>query len=218
MTPPAHPATEKKIAGDHNPFAVAPFTSSPSMPAAALVESAPTFEAIFRDHAPYVWRALRRLGVRDVDLEDICQDVFLVVHRKLDTFHGGSAIRTWLYGICIRTASDYRRRPHRHRESPAGDDLPEVSAPADQEELFARSQARDRLDDALDTLDDAKREVFVLYEIEGLLMPDVAEAVGCPLQTAYSRLHAARKIVTDALLRGAKDSPSFAPQRRGSHG
>ena len=218
MTPPAHPATEKKIAVDHNPFAAAPFTSSPSMPAAALVESAPTFEAIFREHAPYVWRALRRLGVRDVDLEDICQDVFLVVHRKLDTFHGGSAIRTWLYGICIRTASDYRRRPHRHRESPAGDDLPEVSAPADQEELFARGQARDRLDDALDALDDAKREVFVLYEIEGLLMPDVAEAVGCPLQTAYSRLHAARKIITDALLRGATDSPSFAPQRRGSHG
>ncbi len=215
---PAWGPAEKKIAADHSEPAPAPFTLCPSMTAASLVESAPTFEAIFREHAPYVWRALRRLGVRDVDLEDICQDVFLVVHRRLDTFHGGSAVRTWLYGICIRTASDYRRRPHRHRESPAGDDLPDVSAPPDQEDLAIRSQARDRLDDALDALDDAKRAVFVLYEIEGLLMPDVAEAVGCPLQTAYSRLHAARKIVTDLLLRGETDPRTLPSERRRSTG
>ena len=213
---PVAPLAEKKIEADHNRSEAPPFTSCPSMSAASIVEIAPTFEAIFREHAPYVWRALRRLGVRDVDLEDMCQDVFLVVHRRLSTFHGGSSIRTWLYGICIRAASDYRRRPHRAREAPAGDELPEVPAAPEQEDIVERSLARDRLDDALDALDEAKRAVFVLYEIEGLLMPEVAEAVGCPLQTAYSRLHAARKIVTDLLTQGQGAARIGAVARRGS--
>lgn len=167
-----------------------------------LAESAPSVEAIFREHAPYVWRVLRRLGVEEGDAEDVCQEVFLVVHRRLDSFDRTCALRTWLYGICIRAASDHRRRPHRRRESPAGDELPEVGSPAAQEDEVDRRRARDRLDAALDALDDAKRAVFVLYEIEGLLMPEVATIVGCPLQTAYSRLHAARKIVTGLLVRG----------------
>ena len=185
---------------------------------ALQVEGAPSLEAIFREHAPYVWRALRRLGVHERDVEDICQDVFLVVHRRLDSFHGGSAVRTWLYGICIRSASDYRKRQHRHRESPAGDDLPEVSAEPEMEEAVERRLACDRLDEALDVLDDVKRAVFVLYELEGVLMPEVAEAVGCPLQTAYSRLYAARKIVTEHLLQGEAMVRSGAGQRRGSGG
>lgn len=187
-----------------------------SSAAAVLASSALTVEAIFREHAPYVWRALRRLGVAETDAEDVCQEVFLVVHRRLATFTGECALRTWLYGICIRTASDYRRRPHRLREQPAGDDLPEVRTPAPQEDELERRRSRDRLDAALDTLDEAKRAVFVLYEIEGLLMPEVAEAVGCPLQTAYSRLHAARKLVANVLLQGDADAREAAESRRRS--
>lgn len=185
--------------------------------APSLAESAPSFEDVFREHAPYVWRALRRLGVREADAEDVCQEVFLVVHRRLDGYHGGSTLRTWLYGICLRAASDYRKRAHRRRESPAGDDLPDVRAPADQEEQLDRRRARDRLDEALDALDEAKRAVFVLYEIEGLQMPEVAAVVGCPLQTAYSRLHAARKIVTERLApAGAEPDPPGGDRRRSS--
>ena len=69
--------------------------------------------AIFREHAPYVWRVLRRMGVREADVEDVTQEVFVVVHRRLPEFEGRSAMRTWIYGICLRVASDHRRRGKR---------------------------------------------------------------------------------------------------------
>jgi len=178
--------------------------------------SALTVDAIFREHAPYVWRVLRRLGVHEADAEDVCQEVFVVVHRRLADFNGACAVRTWLYGICARTASDYRKKPHRRRERPAGDALPDVGSPACQEEEIQMRRARDRLDAALDALDEGKRTVFVLYEIEGLSMAEVVEAIGCPLQTGYSRLHAARKIVTGLLTPedGPLEPPSH-PRRSG---
>lgn len=155
--------------------------------------------ALFREHAAFVWRALRRLGVPERDADDVCQEVFLVVHRKLPEFEGRSTLRTWVYGICVRSASAYRRRAV-HREI-ATEDVPEGRTERGQDDELADKQARALLDTALDTLDDDKRAVFVLFEIEQLSMADVAEAVGCPLQTAYSRLHAAREKVQSAIRR-----------------
>jgi RNA polymerase sigma-70 factor, ECF subfamily len=160
----------------------------------------PPFAAVFREHAPYVWRVLRRLGVREADTEDMCQEVFVVVHRKLPEFEGRSSLQTWIYGICVRVASDHRRRAHVRREQPT-DAVPEERRSAPQLHELEREQARAMLDQALALLDDDKRAVFVLYEIEELEMKLVAEAVGCPLQTAYSRLHAARKKVAEAIER-----------------
>jgi RNA polymerase sigma-70 factor (ECF subfamily) len=157
-----------------------------------------TFEQVFTTNAPFVWRALRRLGVREADVEDVCQEVFLVVHRQLAGFEARSSIRTWLYGICLRAASSYRRRPHRMREEIASTP-PEESIPAPQDDDLERKRALARLDAALDELDDDKRAVFVLYELEQLSMAEIAEATGCPVQTAYSRLHAARRLVEASL-------------------
>lgn len=161
---------------------------------------APSFETIFREHAPLVWRALRRLGVRDADIEDVSQEVFVIVHRKLPTFEHRSALSTWVYGIAVRVASDYRKRAHIRRERPT-DQMPDERQSAPQLKELEREQARALLDAALDKLDDDKRAVFVLYEIEDLDMPEVAEALGCPLQTAYSRLYAARKRVVAEMTR-----------------
>ena len=80
---------------------------------------------IFDEHARYVWRTLRHLGVADADLEDVCQEVFVTVHRKLPEFEGRSKLRTWLYGICLRVASDYRRRAYVRRERPGCSDTGE---------------------------------------------------------------------------------------------
>jgi RNA polymerase sigma-70 factor, ECF subfamily len=171
------------------------------------------FEQVFQEHAPYVWRALRRLGVAEADADDVCQDVFIVVHRKLGTFHGGSALRTWLYGICLRVASEHRRRPHRRREQVV-EAVPDQSVAASQEDDVERRRALVLLDEALDQLDDEKRAVFVLFELEQMPMAEVAEAAGCPLQTAYSRLHAARKIVEASLDRARKAGPRTASSRR----
>jgi len=171
-------------------------TTQPSPGAAAI----PTFREVFEEHAPYVWRVLRRLGVPESDVEDLCQEVFVVVHRKLPGFEGRSSVRTWLYSICVRTASDHRRRAHVRREK-VTDRPPERAGSAPQQQQLERRQARALLDAALLKLPEDKRAVFVLYEVEGLSMPEVAEAVGCPLQTAYSRLYSARDAVQAEMLR-----------------
>jgi RNA polymerase sigma-70 factor (ECF subfamily) len=166
------------------------------------------FEAIFREHAPFVWRALRRLGVAEADVDDVCQEVFVVVHRRLADFEGRSALRTWIYGICVRTASDHRKRAHRRHEVATAEPAEGRADAGTPHEALAQKRELERLDRALDTLDDDKRAVFVLYEIEGLTMPEIAEALSCPLQTAYSRLHAARERVIASLRRGTLEARS----------
>ena len=179
------------------PRRLAPLTthegSAPSPPMRNATD-VPSLAEIFRQYAPFVWRALRRLGVPEADVEDVCQEVFVVVHRKLGDFEGRSSLRTWIYGICARTASDYRRSGRVRREV-VTDAPPDTAHEGGQHDAVALRQARAKLDRILDTLDDDKRAVFVLYEIEELTMAEVADSLGCPLQTAYSRLHAARKIV-----------------------
>src|SRR4051812_1143348 len=87
-----------------------------------------TVAEVFREHAPFVWRALRRLGVREADVEDACQEVFVVVHRRLADFEGRSSVRTWVYGICVRVASDWRKRAHVRREIVTDDvSIPEAA-------------------------------------------------------------------------------------------
>jgi len=157
----------------------------------------PTFKEVFDAHAPYVWRTLRRLGVHDADAKDVCQEVFVVVHRRLPDFDGRSSVKTWVCGITIRVASQYRRRA-RHRHEELAGDLPEIAGPAAQESELRKSELLERLDAVLDQLDEHKRAVFVLYELEELTMSEIAQMLGCPLQTAYSRLHAARALVRKA--------------------
>jgi RNA polymerase sigma-70 factor, ECF subfamily len=166
--------------------------ASPSQPAAAAL--LPTTAQVFAEHGPYVFRTLRYLGVPERDLPDVVQETFVVVHRKLPEFEARSSVRTWLYRICRRTASDYRRKAHVRRESlrePDDEMGQELTQPAN------AIEARQLLLRALDTLDDEKREVFVLAEVEGLTMTEVVEVLGCPLQTGYSRLSAARKRVEE---------------------
>jgi RNA polymerase sigma-70 factor (ECF subfamily) len=186
---------------------VAPFTPvsiAPATPEEASGPLAPaSFEEVFAEHAPFVWRALRRLGVREADVEDVCQEVFLVVHRRLASFdERRSSLRTWVYGICLRVASEHRRRPHHARpHEPITDETPEHAIPAEQDAELDRRRALAWLDRVLDTLDDAKRAVFVLHDIEQVPMTEVAAAAGCPLMTAYARLYAARKHIEAAARR-----------------
>jgi len=159
---------------------------------------------LFDDHAGYVWRALRHLGAAEADVEDLCQEVFVVVQRKLGEFEGRSELRTWLYGICLRVAADHRRRAHVRNERPHPDPTEGLAASPGMRP-DARAEARSALQALLDELDDDKRAVLVLYELEGLTMKEVAATVGCPLQTAYSRLHAARDRLT-ALVEGRRSN------------
>jgi RNA polymerase sigma-70 factor (ECF subfamily) len=156
----------------------------------------PSVGEVFQQELPYVARVLRYFGVPDADLADVCQEVFVVVHRKLPEFEHRSAIRTWLFRISQRTASDYRKRAHVRREVPVSE--PQRGLTEDGEETARRVDLRRQLLSLLEVLDEDKRTVFVLFEIEGLDMKDVANVLECPLQTAYSRLHAARRILKEA--------------------
>jgi RNA polymerase sigma-70 factor (ECF subfamily) len=160
--------------------------------------------AVFDEHARYVWRALRHLGIPEADVEDLCQEVFVVVQRKLGEFEGRSELRTWLYGICLRVAADHRRRAHVRHERTHPDPTEGLAASPGMRP-DARAEARSALQALLDELDEDKRVVLVLYELEGLTMKEVAATVGCPLQTAYSRLHAARERITALVENGRSD-------------
>jgi len=150
------------------------------------------FTTVYDEHFAFVWRSLRRLGVPDRLLDDAAQDVFIVVHRRLDGFEGRSSIKSWLFGIARRVAHDHRRRVGRKerteelRETTAD---PRGATPAHDAE---RAEAVRVLHEILAGLDDDKREVFVLAELEQMTVPEIAEAIGINLNTAYSRLRAAR--------------------------
>jgi len=149
--------------------------------------SRPGLEEFFLAHADYVWRSLLHLGVREADLRDQMHEVFLVAYRRYATWDGEHS-RGWLFAIARRCASTYRRRGH-HRHELAVDPMPEIGIEADP---AVRLDA-ERLDRALASLDEDKRTVFVLYEIEEMTMREVAEAVGCQPAAAYARLYAARR-------------------------
>lgn len=159
---------------------------------------------IFDEHAQYVIRSLRHLGVKEADVEDVAQEVFVTVHRKLPEFEGRSKLRTWLYAICLRVASDHRRRAYVVRErvtdSPPVDSVERTGAEPD-----LHLESRGFVLHLLEAVDDDKRAVLVLYEIEGLSMREVAEVIGCPLQTAYSRLHAGRELLRAAWERSQRE-------------
>ena len=161
--------------------AIRPSTGGMLEPLSAFSEPAgrPAFAAVFREHAPMAWRALRHMGVHEADLKDVSQEVFLVVHRKLASFDGTSTVRSWVYGICIRVASDYRRAARRRREV-LGEDAPEPSYPAPQQDLLEHERALAWLDGVLGTLDEAKRAVFVLFEMEELSHDRGGSRLGMP--------------------------------------
>lgn len=168
-------------------------TGSPPLAADAPL----TFSAVFDELAPFVLRVLRHLGISEADLQDQSQEVFVAVFRGLEGFAGRSSLQTWVYGICLRVASNHRRRAHVRRERPCSEPPEQVAAGLHPHESLERQQDRRVLSALLDSLDPDKREVFVLYELEELPMKQVAEVCGCPLQTAYSRLHAARRLLLE---------------------
>jgi RNA polymerase sigma-70 factor (ECF subfamily) len=155
------------------------------------------FADVFRENVPFAWRCLRRLGVAEKDVEDVCQEVFLVVHRRLADYDQRASVRAWIYGICVRKASEHRRLAYQRRER-VEDNLPDAGVEPSQGEAIDTKRGLAFLDRTLAELDEDKRAVFVLYEIEGLTMNEIAAALECALQTAYSRLHAARKLVEAA--------------------
>jgi RNA polymerase sigma-70 factor (ECF subfamily) len=147
----------------------------------------PSFDELYATHFAFVWRILRTLGVAEAALDDAAQDVFVVVHRRLPEFEGRSAVTTWLFAIARRVAGSYRRR--RTTEALA-DELPGT---ADTFAAFSRAEAAATVLSILDTLDEDKRIVFALVELEQFSVPEASRILELNLNTAYSRLRLARQ-------------------------
>ena len=140
-------------------------------------------------------RWLRALGIPDADLEDVGQEVFVVVRRKLGGFEG-DRLAAWLYRIAARTASDQRRRAWFRRLWTRGSriDLDTMhSHAAGPAELYERREAERLLDGVLARMSEKRRVAFSLYEIEGYSGEEIAQLLDVPVATVWTRLHHARK-------------------------
>ncbi len=148
---------------------------------------------LFEAHGDFVWRVLARAGVRDADSRDALQEVFIVVAGKLHTLDDETKPTTWLYGIAIRVAANQRRKVQRKREDLTAEHDDTIANGAfDPEASLARAEARAQLAEMLDALPPEQRIVFEMFELEEMTCPAIAEALGIPLGTTYTRLRAAR--------------------------
>jgi RNA polymerase sigma-70 factor (ECF subfamily) len=167
--------------------------AQPSPAPAEAIEGV-TFLELYETHLGFVWNGVRRLGVHESAVEDVVQEIFLVVHRKLGEFEGRSSIRTWLFGIAVRVVRHHRRKHRSAGGTPSND----VESLADSRERSPQESAEqgekiDILHQLLGELDDDKREVLVLAELEQMTAPEIAEVTGVNLNTVYWRLRTARQ-------------------------
>lgn len=170
------------------------------------VRSEETFEAVYARHAGFVWRVLRGMGVSDSLVEDAVQDVFLVVLRRLPEFDGRHSVKTWLYEIAYRVACDYRRKSKRAlKNQPLNEQLKDRSpGPSESTE---RLRALRLVEELLDRMDDDKRAMLVLADIEQMTAPEIAELTSTKLNTVYTRLRRARLQFNRALAARYRSKP-----------
>jgi RNA polymerase sigma-70 factor, ECF subfamily len=159
------------------------------------------FEDVYRAEFGFVWRSAKRLGLRDAALDDAVQEVFVVVHRRLAEFEGRSSLRTWLFGITLRVVRDHRRSARRRDPGPPVDPDSLRATGSGPAESLEKAEAVRLLHALLDELDDERREVFVMAELEQMPMPEIAEALGINVNTAYARLRSGRQEFEQALAR-----------------
>lgn len=168
-----------------------------------MTASEPPFATLYKQNLDYVWQSLRRLGVPSADLEDLAHEVFLVVHRRLADYDRSRPLRPWLFGISYRVASEQRRK---HARRGAATELPDadVAAPSEVSPLkqTVKREAIALARKALDAVDDDARAVFILAELDGIAVTDVAVSLDIPVNTAYTRLRRARQAVAAALTGG----------------
>jgi RNA polymerase sigma-70 factor (ECF subfamily) len=175
----------------------------------------PSFRDVYLTYYDFVWGALRRLGVRDQDANDVAQKVFIVVHLKLSTFENRASLRTWLFRICLNAASDYRRSaPIRREVTTEPAEIASLSGA--QEDALEERESRRRVAAAeaiLAKLPEAQRVVFVLFELEEMSGNEIAKTLGISVGTVRSRLRLARALFLREAKRVSEHSArKLAPQ------
>jgi RNA polymerase sigma-70 factor (ECF subfamily) len=163
--------------------------------------STPPFDEIYEAHFSLVWRSARRLGIPEAHLEDVTQEIFLIVFRKLPGFEGRSTLRTWIFSIMLHVVRRQKQslRANSPIDPPAEREIPNGEAGPD--ESLARRQASAVLHRFLESLDDDKREVFILAELEQMSASEISAVLQIGTNTVYSRLRLAREAFSSAISR-----------------
>jgi RNA polymerase sigma-70 factor, ECF subfamily len=173
---------------------------------------APDFDTLYEEYFHFVWRQARRMGVEPSAIDDVVQETFVVIHAKLPGLRSPDSLRSWVYGIVRRAAMEHRRIVRRAAKEAVLPAIPGTFgvSPLTPLEATELSCQRDLLENLLGGLSAPKREVFVLAELEEMSVPEIAEALDIPLNTAYSRLRHARQEFEAAL-----DRQSDGVRKRG---
>ena len=196
LRPPASGPPDRRHCDDASPQVCIMFTPvSQALGSSDLVHlQAPrrSFDDLYRSYFDYVARSVRRLGVEGSQIDDAVQDVFIVMHRRLDDLRPGASPKAFLFGIAMRVANGYRRTVRRK-----GTASLEVASLADGGrspfDWTASSQAALILQRFLGGLDSDRRAVFLLAELEEMSAPEISRALQVNLSTVYTRLRAARQ-------------------------
>ena len=169
-----------------------PSSHQPGAPTDPVGPAQAELAEVYRQQYGFVWRSLRRLGVPDRCVDDAVHDVFVVAARRLSEFEGRAAITSWLFAVAVRIAQHQRRAIARHlrRQDALAQELDAVSPNKDE---YARQDAAHTLHALLDELDQERRHVFILMELEQMTGREVARILGLKPATVHSRLRAARE-------------------------
>ena len=170
-------------------------TLTPPDAACAVAGADLSFDAVYDEHVDFVWRSAVRLGVGAAAADDVVQQVFLVVHRRLRTFAGRSSLKTWLFSILLRVVREHGRGVRRkspHLAQPSIDPDSIADGGNNPYESLSHAEALRLIDELLQSLDYDKRIVFVLAEIEEMTAHEIGDVTGLTEQAVYSRLRAAR--------------------------
>jgi RNA polymerase sigma-70 factor (ECF subfamily) len=157
----------------------------------ALAIEVPDFDRLYQLYFGFTWRVLGHLGVKSHAIDDAVQELWIVVHRRLPSFAGRSALKTWLFGVALNVARNQRRADARRSKNLC--EAPHAGAPLDPESIHQANEAWDRVQRFLGTLDEQRRAIFVCNLLENLSALQTAEATGVDVTTVYKRVRSLRQ-------------------------
>jgi RNA polymerase sigma-70 factor (ECF subfamily) len=189
------------MSGRHSARHLPIAATSPDSETHSSGPSSPTFIAVYYRYFDFVWSSVKYLGIGADAIDDIVQEVFMIVHAKLHTRQYPEALRSWIYGVVRRTVSTHRRSTRARTGLEARWEESHATPPPTPLELTERAAQIELLASLLSELDKPKREILVAAELEEMSVAEIAEALEIPLNTAYSRLRAARQAFEKRLTR-----------------
>lgn len=157
------------------------------------------FRMIFDAQIGYVVQSLRRLGVREADLEDVAQEVFVAVYKHFPQYDATRPCRPWLFSFACRVAANHRKLARHRREiHHAHFEHVESDVPTP-EERTGRRQDCDLVHKALLEIDFDRRVALIMHDLDGFAVPHIAQALNVPVNTVYSRVRLARQSLRDVI-------------------